>query len=158
MDVLLACLCAAVLNKQETTMHGRAYPPSLRERVMALLADGLGPTEVARRLLVSRQTVHRYRRAAEEQQQPVPIPRPSGGWRHGKVDRTQLVALARMALEHPKDTLEELREASGLAVSTSTVSRALHKAGVGQKTARFVDKRTESDPLIALERRLYTEA
>ena len=146
--------------------RGRPLPPDLRSRVMRLLRLGHGPSEVARRLLVSRQTVYRYCKAAEEQQATVPAPKPAGGWRHGKINRAQIVALARLALDHPKDTLEELREraadaqvfpAHGLP-SRSAVSRALHKAGVGQKSARFVDKRTESDPLIALERRLFKEA
>jgi transposase len=139
-------------------MRGRAYPPDLRARVMRLLAEGAGPTEVAERLMVSRATVHRYRNAAERQRAAVPRPAPSGGWRHGKVDRARLVALARLALERPKLTLEELRDAAGLDISTSAVSRALHKAGVGQRRARFVDRRTESDPLVALERRLWKEA
>lgn len=138
--------------------RGRAYPPDLRARVMRLLGDGLGPAAVAARLMVSRATVHRYRSAAAQQQAEVPRPAPSGGWRHGKVDRAQVVALAALALEHPKWTLAELRDASGLDVSASAVSRALHKAGVGQRRARFVDARTESDPLIALERRLWKEA
>jgi transposase len=144
--------------------RGRPLPPDLRERVMRLLAAGHGPSDVARRLLVSRQTVYRYRRAAAEQQAAVPTPKPAGGWRHGKVDRRQIVALARLALEHPKDTLEELRRRAAHLFpaddvpSRSAISRALHKAGVGQRRARFVDKRTESDPLIALERRLFKEA
>ena len=145
--------------------RGRPLPPDLRSRVMHLLGDGYGPSEVARRLLVSRQTVYRYRKAAEEQQAAVPRPKPAGGWRHGKIDRAQIVSLARLALEHPKDTLEELRQRAAGAIfpaddlpSRSAISRALHKAGVGQRRARFVDRRTESDPLIALERKLFKEA
>jgi len=143
--------------------RGRPLPPDLRSRVMHLLGDGHGPAEVARRLLVSRQTVYRYRKAAQEQGQEVPTPKPAGGWRHGKIDRAQIVALARLALEHPKDTLEELRRRAVRLFpddlpSRSAISRALRKAGLGQRKARFVDKRTESDPLIALERRLWKEA
>ena len=144
--------------------RGRPLPPDLRSRVMHLLSAGYGPTEVSRRLLVSRQTVYRYRRAAEEQRREVPTPKPAGGWRHGKINRAQIVALAKLALEHPKDTLEELRRRAvhlfspDDVPSRSAISRALHKAGLGQRKARFVDKRTESDPLIALERRLFKEA
>ena len=133
---------------------------------MQLLDDGHGPTAVAQRLMVSRTTVYRYKRAAEEQGRGVPEPKPMGGWRHGKVDRGQLVAVAELALENPKDTLAELRDRAfdegifpqGHTVSLSSVSRALKKAGIKQQRAAFVDKRIESDPLIALERRDFKAA
>lgn len=55
--------------------RGRPYPATLRQRVVRLmLDDGLGPSEVARRLLIDRSTVYRYRRAAAEQQRDVPLP------------------------------------------------------------------------------------
>jgi hypothetical protein len=46
---------------------GRPYAPELRERVMELLEEGLGPVAIARRLQVSRMTVYCYQCAAQQQ-------------------------------------------------------------------------------------------
>ena len=73
-----------------------------------------GVSEAARRAGVSRQTVYRYRHAA-----PRAVARqwPAGGYRTSKLQRTNIQLLARLAVEQPKRTLEELRqlgEAKGL--------------------------------------------
>ena len=143
---------------------GRPYPSELRARVMELLEEGLGPVAIARRLRVSRMTVYRYQRAAQQQDRRVPQPRPSGGYRHSKLQRPQIQGLAALALAHPKDTAAELQSravAEGLLaapVSVSTVRRALHKAGVSYKRATYVDLRTQTDPGIAHERRAFRQA
>ena len=142
---------------------GRPYPPELRERVIQLLEEGLGPVAIAQRLHVSRMTVYRYQRAAQQQGQRVPQPRASGGYRHSKLQRRQIQGLARLALAHPKDTAVELQSRAlteglmVLPVSRSTVGRALHKAGVSYKRATYVDLRTQTDPGIAHERRAFRQ-
>ena len=143
---------------------GRPYPSELRARVMELLEEGLGPVAIARRLRVSRMTVYRYQRAAQQQDRRVPQPRPSGGYRHSKLQRPQIQGLATLALAHPKDTAAELRSRAvteglmAVPVSVSTVRRALHKAGVSYKRATYVDLRTQTDPGILHERRAFRQA
>lgn len=143
---------------------GRPYPPELRLRVIDLLEEGLGPTAIARRLRISRMTVYRYQRAAQQQGRRVPQPRPSGGYRHSKLQRAQIQGLAALALTHPKDTAAELQSravADGLMaapVSVSTVRRALHKAGISYKRATYVDLRTQTDSGIAHERQVFRHA
>ena len=55
---------------------------------MDLLGADMTPTEVAKRTGVSRQTVHRYRRAAQQQQRPIPHALPMGGYRTSKLRRS----------------------------------------------------------------------
>ena len=74
---------------------------------MDLLGADMKPTEVAKRCGVSRQTVHRYRRAAQQQQRPIPHALPMGGYRTSKLRRSQVMTLSRLALEQPKRTLAE---------------------------------------------------
>ena len=70
---------------------GRPLPAELRARVMALLEDQCSISEVARRLLISRRTIHRYIRAADEQDTNVPEPGLSGGPNNVKVQRKDLL-------------------------------------------------------------------
>jgi transposase len=77
---------------------------------MDLLAEGVSKTDIARQLRISRMTVQRYVTAAQEQEQPVPEPRPAGGYRHSKLTRTEIAALATLTLQHPKDTVQELQQ------------------------------------------------
>jgi transposase len=139
-------------------------PPELRERVMDLLAEGVSPTEISTRLRISRQTVYRYRRAAQAQGQRVPEPKAAGGYRWSKLKRDDIVALAQLVTEQPKITLKELNALAqdqrlvSEPISDSTVARALHKTGLKKRKASYRDLRTVSDPLIARERRLFREA
>ena len=143
----------------------RPLPPELRERVMALLVAGISVTEIAQRLQISRMTVYRYRQAAQEQQQEVPEPQPAGGYRHSKLQRQEIQALAALALKHPKDTVDELRDRAlqpqGILtapVSRTTVWRALQKAGITHKRVSFFDPKTQTEPGIAYERRAFRRA
>jgi transposase len=162
-------LVLRVIGREKTSFFmpspsGRPYPPELRERVMELLEEGVSPTAIARRLRISRMTVYRYQRAAQQQGQRVPQPRPSGGYRHSKLQRPQIQGLARLALAHPKDTAAELQSRAvteglmALPVSVSTVRRALHKAGVSYKRATYVDMRTQTDSGISHERQAFRHA
>jgi len=133
-------------------------PPSRRTEVVALLEAGVGPSEVARRTGVSRQTVHRWRTAARVQGRRVPRPRAMGGYRGSKVKRADLHAVAAAALAEPKRTLAELQGEVSQPVSLSTVSRTLHKVGLRKRRARFVDRRTETHAFIAAERAAFRRA
>ena len=133
-------------------------PAWRREQIMEALAAGRAVSEIAEWLHVSRQTVWRYAQAAAQQGRAVPLPRPMGGYRWSKVQRDSVVSLAAWALEQPKRTLEQLRDRSGLAISTSSVARALHKTGLQKRRARFVDARTHTRPLIAAERVAFRQA
>ena len=124
-----------------------------RAQVANLLHMGAGPSDTARRLGVSRQTVHRYRAAAHAQGRAVPQPLPMGGYRISKVQRAHIVEWARLALEQPKRTLSELHELAGPEdVSLATVARALHKSGLRKRRARLVDPKTNTSALVAAER------
>jgi transposase len=127
-----------------------------RSRVLDLQ---YGVSEAARRAGVSRQTVHRYRQAAAR---AVPRPRPAGGYRVSRLERTHIQLLGRLAVEQPKRTLEELRqlaEAQGAPhVSAATVARALHKCGLRKRRARHVDPKTSAHPFIAAERAAFRRA
>lgn len=133
-------------------------PTNRREQVMTALAAGLSTNAVARLLSVSRQTVWRYQRAAAQQGQRVPQPQPMGGRRWSRLQRADLEALSALAVAEPKRTLGELRELTGLPVSLATIDRALHKTGLRKQRARFVDLRTQTEPLIVLERHAFRRA
>ncbi len=132
---------------------------------MSLLAQGVGVTDISRRLLVSRHTVYRCKRAATVQALAVPVARPAGGYRWSRLDRSALVGLARLSLAQPKATLDELL---GLAVVQGIirwrVSVSLHRlarpAQYGPLAqARLLRRRAHRDgPRIALERCLFREA
>lgn len=142
---------------------GIPFPPELRARVMKLHDDGIPILEISARLLVSRQTIYRYLDAAEEQDALIPKPKPAGGYRVSKVNRDIIVNLAKLSMEKPKLTLDELstlateRKIWSKPVSISTIWRVLQKAGITHKRAGIHDPGTETDPLIAFERRLFRE-
>ena len=129
-----------------------------RSRVLDLQ---YGASEAARRAGVSRQTVHRYRQAAAR---VVPRPRPAGGYRASKLQRAHIQLLARLAVEQPKRTLEELRQLAEIqgvphvSACAATVARALHKCGLRKRRARFVDPKTNTHPFIAAERAAFRRA
>src|SRR4051812_45732729 len=79
---------------------------------MQKLRDGVAPTDIARSLHVSRQTVYRYKHAASQQGAAVPRPLPQGGFRSALLDRAQIVGLAQLLLAAPKQTIRELKRAA----------------------------------------------
>jgi len=82
--------------------RGTPYPPAIRQRVMALLQEGLPITHIAQQLRVSRSTVHRYKQEAQVQHTKVPRPHKLGGYRHSKLNRDQIVQISTYLLQHPK--------------------------------------------------------
>ena len=85
-----------------------------------------------------------------------------GGHRWSLLSRLQVQQLAQFALEHPKWTVKELH-AFAMAQrllpepppSETTVWRALRKAGLSRKRARFTDPRVATDEAVAAERRAF---
>jgi len=144
---------------------GRPFPPELRARVMALLEDQCSIAEVARRLLISRRTIHRYIRAAEEQDTNVPEPGMVGGPNNVKVQRKDLLRWVKLVLQNPKISVRELLEQARARgepnlPSRSTLYRVLNKARLRHKKAQFYDPKPhmQEDQLIALERDAFREA
>ena len=141
---------------------GKPLPVELRKRVMDALRSGERPSAVAKRFSISRASVYRFITTAEETGQTVPVPLPAGGYRDSALQRTEIEAIARMAVEHPKMTAGEiLREAQQKEIITQAnitvnhIYRALKKANVGQKKLEPWDVRTKRDPFIVLERRCF---
>jgi len=134
---------------------GKPLPPEIRVRIMKLLDDGVPVREIAHRFMVSRSSVYRV--------QATPEPKPSGGFRHSNLDRAQIVAIAKLAVQKPKSTAAELLHDAidaGIIsnqVGVSSVYRALHKTGLHHGRMTWIDPKITTDPLIVRERRLFRE-
>ncbi len=138
-------------------------PLALRQRVMQMLDEGCSVVHIAASLRISRMSVYRWQRAAEEQGRSIPEPKACGGRRRatGKLTAAQQAVVVQRALSHPKETLEELKEhcvPPTVTVSRSTVWRVLRKAGVRHKKATFFDAKTQTDVGIVYERKAFREA
>ena len=112
----------------------KAYSEDLRERVVRAVAIGTPRDEVAATFVVSAPTITRWLRLKRETgslaRRPVPGP--------AAVKTAALVAaLPERLVEHADATLDEQcawwREASGMQVSTATMSRALTRLGCSRK-------------------------
>ena len=101
-----------------------AYPSKVRELVLGAYEEGLATKQIAERFKVSRSWARRVRqrfrehglRGAREQGRRGPAP---------KFDAGHQGRLAALVVEAPDATLAELKARLGLAVSVSTVARAL---------------------------------
>ena len=138
---------------------------------MDALDEGNSPTAIARELRVSRMTVYRLRAAARKQGRRVPKPKAMGGYRPNtaRLSKEQQAAIASLALQRPKDTLEELAERAvqeGLVelrndeerLGRHVVHRALRKQGIKSKRASFYDLKTRTDKGIVYERKVFRKA
>ncbi len=71
--------------------------------------------------------------------------------------------VAQLVMQNPKLTLKEIihlatqRQIVSAPVSVASMHRALKKLGLKHRKAVFVDQRTQTDPLIVLERTLFRE-
>jgi transposase len=115
----------------------KAYSGDLRERVVRAVAIGTPRDEVAATFAVSIPTITRWLRLKRETGSlaPKPVPGPVA------VKTAALVAvLPERLVEHADATLAEQcawwREASGVEVSTATMSRALTRLGCTRKKSR----------------------
>ena len=115
-----------------------AYSEDLRKKILQALRRGVTKTEAARSFGVSRSSVKRYAKLAEEGRPLTPKRRPG---LKPKLDATAERLLDADLEERPTATLgqrrEFLRRAAGVAVSESTVSRALRRLGFSRKKDRW---------------------
>jgi len=114
------------------------YSEDLRKKIVEALSRGTTKTEAARFFGVSRSSVKRYAKLAEEGRSLAPKKRPGS---KPKMDEGARRLLERDMEERPAATLpqrrEFLRRACGLKVSDSTVSRMLRRLGWSRKKDRW---------------------
>ena len=115
-----------------------AYSEDLRKKIIEALRRGMTKSEAARTFSVSRSSVKRYAKLAEEGRPLAPKKRPGS---KPKMDETARRLLEADVEERPSATLSERREylerVSGLWVSDSTVSRMLKRMGWTRKKDRW---------------------
>jgi len=116
-----------------------AYSEDLRKKIVeALRRDATKKSEAARSFGVSRSSVKRYAKLAEEGRPLAPKKRPGS---KPKMDEAARRLLDADLEERPSATLSErrefLRRVAGLSVSESTVSRMLRRLGWSRKKDRW---------------------
>jgi transposase len=115
-----------------------AYSEDLRKKIIEALRRGMTKTEAARTFSVSRSSVKRYAKLAEEGRPLAPKKRPGS---KPKVDQRARTLLEADLEERPSATLSERREflqkAAGVRVSDSTMSRMLRRLGWSRKKDRW---------------------
>ena len=115
-----------------------AYSEDLREKIVEALGRGATKSEAARSFGVSRSSVKRYAKLAEEGRPLSPKRRP--GLKPKLGDTAQRLLEGDLE-ERPTATLEQrrefLRRAAGVSVSESTVSRVLKRLGWSRKKDRW---------------------
>lgn len=114
-------------------MH--AYSMDLRERVVAACDRAEGTREqIAQRFCVS--IAWLYRLLQRRRQTGSIAPKPHGGGQEPAFDDEALQRLRQAVADCPDATLEELRQAAGVACSVSAVHRALEKLDLPRKKSR----------------------
>ena len=115
-----------------------AYSEDLRNKIVEALQRGMTKSEAARSFGVSRSSVKRYAKLADEGGSLAPKKRPGS---KPKMDESARRLLDADMEEHPAATLSERREflkrVAGISVSESTVSRALRRLGWSRKKDRW---------------------
>jgi transposase len=115
-----------------------AYSEDLRKKIIEALRRGTTKSEAARSFGVSRSSVKRYAKLAEEGRSLAPKKRPGT---KPKIDERTRRLLEADLEERPSATLSERREflgrAAGVSVSESTVSRMLRRLGWSRKKDRW---------------------
>ena len=114
------------------------YSEDLRKKIVEALRRGTTKSEAARFFGVSRSSVKRYAKLAEEGGSLAPKKRPGS---KPKMDQSARRLLEADAQERPSATLSERREylgrVCGVSVSESTVSRMLRRLGFSRKNDRW---------------------
>ena len=114
------------------------YSEDLRKKIIEALRRGMTKTEAARSVGVSRSSVKRYAKLADEGRPLAPKKRPGS---KPKMDESARRLLEADMEERPAATLSERREFLGrvaaLSVSDSTVSRMLRRLGWSRKKDRW---------------------
>ena len=115
-----------------------AYSEDLRKKILQALRRGATKTEAARAFGISRSSVKRYAKLADEGRPLAPKKRPGSKPKMGETARRLLEADLE---ERPAATLAErrafLRRTAGVSVSESTVSRMLRRLGFSRKKDRW---------------------
>ncbi len=115
-----------------------AYSVDLRKKLVQALRRGTTKSEAARSFGVSRSSVKRYAKLAEQGRPLAPKRRPGS---RPKMDETARGLLEADVEERPSATLSERREylgrVCGVSVSESTVSRMLRRLGFSRKKDRW---------------------
>ena len=113
----------------------KAYSMDLRERVVAACDRGEGTREeIAKRFRVGVAWV--YRLLQRRRETGSIEPKPHGGGQKPAFDPPAAERLRQAVEDRPDATLEELREAVGVACGTSAVHRALERLGLPRKKSR----------------------
>jgi transposase len=111
-----------------------AYSEDLRKKIIEALSRGTTKSEAARAFGVSRSSVKRYAKLAQEGRPLAPKKRPGS---KPKMNESATKLLETDVERRPAATLSERREflqkAAGLRVSDSTVSRMLRRLGWSRK-------------------------
>jgi transposase len=114
------------------------YSEDLRKQLVEALRRGTTKSESARAFGVSRSSVKRYAKLAEQGHPLAPKKRPGS---RPKLDQIARRLLEADAQERPSATLSERREylgwACGVSVSESTLSRMLRRLGFSRKKDRW---------------------
>jgi transposase len=122
-----------------------AYSEDLRKKIVEALRRGMTKSEAARAFSVSRSSVKRYAKLADEGRPLAPKKRPGSKL---KMDESATKLLEADAQKRPAATLSErrqfLQKAAGVRVSDSTVSRMLRRLGWSRKKGRWVRARETS--------------
>jgi transposase len=115
-----------------------AYSEDLRKKIVDALRRGTTKTEAARSFGVSRSSVKRYAKLAEQGHPLAPKKRPGS---EPKLDERARRLLEADLEERPAATLSErrefLRRVAGVSVSESTVSRVVRRLGFSRKKDRW---------------------
>ncbi len=115
-----------------------AYSEDLRKKIVEALRRSMTKTETARSFGVSRSSVKRYAKLADEGRPLAPKKRPGS---KPKMEESARRLLEADMEERPAATLSErqefLRRVAGLSVSESTVSRMLRRLGWSRKKDRW---------------------
>jgi transposase len=120
--------------------HARmnAYSEDLRNKIVEALGRGTTKSEAARTFGISRSSVKRYAKLAEEGRPLAPKKRPG---LKPKLDEDARRLLEEDLQERPAATLRQRREflraVAGVSVSESTVSRMLRRLGWSRKKDRW---------------------
>jgi len=111
-----------------------AYSEDLRKKIVETLRRGVTKSEAARSFGVSRSSVKRYAKLADQGRPVAPKKRPGS---RPKMDERARKLLEADLEERPSATLSEhgafLRRVCGVSVSESTVSRMLRRSGFSRK-------------------------
>ena len=115
-----------------------AYSEDLRKKIVEALQRGTTKSEAARTFGVSRSSIKRYAKLADEGRSLAPKKRPGSKPKMG--ERTRRLLEADLE-ERPAATLSERREflkkVAGVSVNDSTVSRMLKRLGWSRKKDRW---------------------